>query len=131
MKRTFKDLIVWQQSFELALSIYRVSESIQNEEIRSSLCQAVVNISGKIAFGYDSASRLEFSKGLNQALAFAADTRALLYLLERLQPDLDLDFSAMQERASAIQSMLLALNARLKEQRKKASKKDAPASAAA
>ncbi len=53
--RTFKDLIVWQKSRDLAVAIYRLTEDFPKSELyglTSQMRRAVVSISSNIAEGY-------------------------------------------------------------------------------
>src|SRR3989338_9537838 len=53
--RTFKDLIVWQKSKELAVEIYKLTEGFPKSELyglTSQMRRAAVSISSNIAEGY-------------------------------------------------------------------------------
>ena len=53
--RTFKDLMVWQKSYQLALDIYKISKNFPSEEkfgLTSQIRRAAISVPSNIAEGY-------------------------------------------------------------------------------
>jgi len=53
--KTFKDLIVWQESYKLALAVYKTTAQFPRQEqygLTSQLQRAVVSVSSNIAEGF-------------------------------------------------------------------------------
>jgi four helix bundle protein len=68
--KTFKDLIVWQRACELAIEIYRITDTFPKNEVYG-LCQqirrAAVSIPSNTAEGYGR----QFNKEYTQFLSIA------------------------------------------------------------
>jgi four helix bundle protein len=63
MPDSFKDLIVWQRSIELTLSIYRLTADFPSDEkfgLTSQLRRAAVSIPSNIAEGYGKSTTGEY-----------------------------------------------------------------------
>jgi len=63
MAQSFRDLLVWQRSMQLAAAIYRLTRDFPREEmfgLTSQLRRAAVSIPSNIAEGHGRLSRAEF-----------------------------------------------------------------------
>lgn len=73
---TYKDLIVWQRSVELATEIYTLTEKFPKEEIfglSSQMRRAAVSISSNIAEGRHRGSRKDFINFLRISFSSGAE----------------------------------------------------------
>jgi four helix bundle protein len=131
MAQSFEDLIVWRKSMDFAVTVHTTAHHIQDAELRTHLLQASLAVSSRIAGGHATGNSLEFSKHLQQALSELMVSRSMLYLVERIQPSIPIPFASLHSDAAALSSQLLALNFRLKENRKKARSKQKEAAATA
>jgi four helix bundle protein len=81
--KSYKDLVVYQKAYELALEIYRVTENFPKQEIyglTSQIRRAAISIPSNIAEGYQRGSRKEYVQFLNIAYGSAAELETQLSL---------------------------------------------------
>jgi four helix bundle protein len=74
--RTFKDLIVWQRAFELAVGVYRSTDALPRHErygLTAEIRKTVRSISYNIAEGHRRASTAEYLRFLDIARGSAAE----------------------------------------------------------
>jgi four helix bundle protein len=70
MIRSFRDLLVWQRSIQLAVSIYRLTKGFPHEEMYGLVNQmrrATVSIASNIAEGHGRLSKGEYRQFLGMA----------------------------------------------------------------
>ncbi len=85
---SFKDLIVWQKSMELALDVYKIASSLpQNEQygLCSQLKRSAVSIPSNIAEGHKRGTK-EFIQFLKIAYGSSAELETQLLLSQKLFP---------------------------------------------
>jgi four helix bundle protein len=85
--KNYRDLIVWQKAFELALAIYAETESFPAEErygITAQLRKAGVSIPSNIAEGEGRNSRNEFRHFLSIAYGSLREVETQILLAEAL-----------------------------------------------
>lgn len=73
---TFRDLVVWQRSKTLAVTIYRATATLPKSELfglTSQMRRAAVSIPSNIAEGYAKRTRPEYLRGLNIAAGSLAE----------------------------------------------------------
>jgi four helix bundle protein len=83
----YKDLIVFQKSDELALQIYRLTETFPKHEtlgLTSQIRRAALSIPTNIVEGYARKSKKELAQFINVALGSLAETEYLLDFSKRL-----------------------------------------------
>ena len=80
----FEDLLVWQKSQDLAVSIYNAFNDSYDFSFRDQIKRASVSVSNNIAEGFDRNSNADFSRFLYFALASNSEVRSMLYLSTRL-----------------------------------------------
>ena len=80
----FEDLLVWQKSQDLAVSIYNAFKDNNDFSFRDQIKRTSVSISNNIAEGFDRNSNADFSRFLYFALASNSEVRSMLYLSIRL-----------------------------------------------
>jgi four helix bundle protein len=67
MLRNYKDLNVWQKSYELCLKIYRITAKFPNEErygLTSQIRRSAVSIASNIAEGYGRKTTVDYIRML-------------------------------------------------------------------
>ncbi|WGD35526.1 four helix bundle protein [Olleya sp. YS] len=80
----FEDLLVWQKSQDLAVTIYKLFQDNKDFSFRDQIKRAAVSISNNIAEGFDRNSNVDFSRFLYFSLASNSEVRSMLYLSIRL-----------------------------------------------
>jgi four helix bundle protein len=87
MGASYRDLIVWQRSMQLALSIYRLTEEFPKQEIyglTSQLRRSGVSIASNIAEGYGRGTRGEYKQFLGIARGSNCEVQTQLTIAEEL-----------------------------------------------
>ena len=111
--KSYRDLIVWQASMELATVVYRLTASFPKSEtygITSQLRRTVVSVASNIAEGHARSSTKEYRRFIAIALGSLAETETQLLLAERLDMLREDQLTAVLERADAIGKMLRRLD---------------------
>lgn len=91
--RSYRDLIAWQKSFQLGLSVYRATRALPSEErfgLVSQLRRSAVSIASNIAEGYGRHGRPDYRRFLKIARGslYEVDTQLLFATeLTYLTPD--------------------------------------------
>ena len=86
--QSYKDLFVYQKSYELALEVYKITAGFPREETYGLVSQArraAVSIPSNIAEGYQRGSRKEYVQFLNIAYGSAAELETQLSLAHDLE----------------------------------------------
>jgi four helix bundle protein len=110
MIKSYKDLIVWQKSFDLSMEIYKETKSFPKEEtygLTSQIRRAAVSIPSNIAEGYSRQKRLEYVQFLQIAFASGAELETQLLLSEKLKL---LNNKTFQELNNLLQEVMKMLN---------------------
>ncbi|MBI4430338.1 MAG: four helix bundle protein [Candidatus Omnitrophica bacterium] len=71
LQKGFRGLKAWQESYQLALEVYKATEAFPMQERFSLTLQirkAALSVSSNIAEGYERRSRKEFAKGLMRSV---------------------------------------------------------------
>lgn len=85
--KSYKDLIVWQKSFDLSLQIYKITKVFPKDEIYglvSQMRRCAVSIPSNIAEGYGRNRRKEYVKFLQIGYASGAELETQLLLAKEL-----------------------------------------------
>ena len=110
--RTFKDLKVWQKSYDLVLEVYKATKGFPSEEkfgLTSQIRRAAVAIPSNIAEGYARGYLKQYIQFLYIAYGSGAELETQLMLakdLEYLKGD---RFKDLIERFYEVERMLMAL----------------------
>jgi four helix bundle protein len=80
----FEDLLVWQKSIDLAITVYKLYEKNQDWGFKNQIQRASVSIANNIAEGFDRSSDKEFKRFLFIALGSASEVRSMNYLSFKL-----------------------------------------------
>lgn len=94
MTNTFKDLIVWKKSKELAVLIYKVTEDLPKSELyglSSQMRRAVISISSNIAESYHRFHTKEKNQFLAIAFGSGAELESQIEVAKVLFPKLNFD----------------------------------------
>ncbi len=82
--QSFKDLIVWQKSFDLTLCVYKSLEDCRDYGFKDQIQRASVSIMNNIAEGYAKRSDKSFKNYLSIAKGSAAEVESMLLLAKGL-----------------------------------------------
>lgn len=87
--RSYRDLLVWQKSIDLCVTVYKITRIFPREEqfgLTSQMRRACISISSNIAEGRHRGSRKEFLRFLYIAYASGVELESQFALAERLFP---------------------------------------------
>ncbi len=110
--KTFKDLKVWEKSYNLSLEIYKITKNFPTEErfgLVSQLRRAVVSIPSNIAEGYGRRYLKQYVQFLCVAYGSGAELETQLLLAKDLGYIEGARFSDLIQRYYEIERMLMAL----------------------
>lgn len=80
----FEDLMIWQKAQELAISIYKQTETLGDFGYRDQVRRAAVSISNNIAEGFERSSKKEFARYLIIAKGSSNEVRSMIYIGKQL-----------------------------------------------
>jgi len=86
--KSFRDLIIWQRSIQLCVSIYEFTRSFPSDELyglRSQLRRAAVSISSNIAEGYGRRSTGEYAQFLGMARGSNYEVQTQLLIAKEMK----------------------------------------------
>ena len=104
---SFKELIVWQRSMDLAKEVYKVTEKLPQKEMfgmQSQMRRAAVSIPSNIAEGKKRKTRKDFLQFLHIADGSAAELETQILLAQSLYTSLD--FTNALHLLEEVQKML-------------------------
>lgn len=109
MNKSYRDLIVWQKSFQLTKALYLYTESLPTEEkfgLISQMQRSAVSIPSNIAEGQQRSSAKEFKQFLFIARGSAAELSTQLLLSKEIyNKEVDDILNSIEE----VQKMLYSL----------------------
>jgi four helix bundle protein len=109
MIKSYKDLLVWQKSFRLALEIYKVTKKFPREELYglvSQMRRAAFSIPSNIAEGYARGSTAEYRQFLKIAFASGAELETQILIAEELGFSNHENFNRLSNLLTEIMKML-------------------------
>lgn len=109
MLNSYKELIVWQKSFELSKKIYLITNKFPKSELYglvSQMRRCSVSVPSNIAEGYTRNHRQEYVQFLRMALASGAELETQLLLAKDLNFINMKDFSEVYELLIEVLKML-------------------------
>lgn len=109
MLNSYKELIVWQKSFELVKKIYIITSNFPKAELYglvSQLRRCAVSIPSNIAEGYTRAHRQEYIQFLRMAFASGAELETQVLLAKELGFINLNDFNSLNDLLTEIMKML-------------------------
>jgi four helix bundle protein len=81
----FEDMIVWQESQELAVDIYKVFQSSTDFGFKDRVQRATVSICNNVSEGFERKSNKEFKQFLFITKGSAGELRNMLYIAKKLK----------------------------------------------
>lgn len=118
---SYKDLLVWQKSFELAIQLYEKSKTFPKEElygITSQLRRAAFSIPSNIAEGYCRKSSGSYIQFLEIAFASGAELETWLLATEKLHMLNSGEYQIFSVQLNEIMAMLNSLIGKLEKRKK-------------
>jgi four helix bundle protein len=113
---SYRELIVWQRSFDLAFEVYQLTRPFPSDErfgITAQLRRAALSISNNIAEGHGRATRGEFLNALSVARGSANEVENCLLFSQRLGFAREPEIGPLLRRINEILRMLARLRSRL------------------
>ncbi len=107
--KSYKDLIVWQKSIELAIGIFEITKKFPKSELFglvSQMRRCAFSIPSNIAEGYNRGSRLEYKKFLKISFGSAAELETQLIISIKTQMLLESDYKKLNDQLVEILKML-------------------------
>ena len=104
--KSFKDLIVWQKSHQLVLSIYHFSEAFPNKEmfgLTSQLRRASVSVAANIAEGFKKKGKQDKIRMMNIAQGSLEECKYYFILAKDLNYG---DNTVLTEKAEEVSKLL-------------------------
>ena len=92
MTQSFKDLIVWQKSKELAVAVYRLTDGFPKSEqygMTNQMRRAAISISSNIAESYHRFHSKEKQQFLSIAFGSGSELESQLEIAKELFPNID------------------------------------------
>ena len=108
----YKDLIVWQKSYQLTLEIYSLSKSFPKEEIfgiTSQMRRAAISIPSNISEGNSRGGKKEYVQFLRVALGSSTELETQLMLCRDLHLIKDIDYTRINTLLNEVIKMLSVL----------------------
>lgn len=117
MIKSYKDLIVWQKSFTLALKVYKITADFPKSEIwglSSQIQRAAVSIPSNIAEGYARQSLAEYIHFLKIAFGSGAELETQILIAKEINLIDQKRFDEINALLGETMSMLNSLIRKLK-----------------
>ncbi|OGL44763.1 MAG: hypothetical protein A2149_07845 [Candidatus Schekmanbacteria bacterium RBG_16_38_11] len=112
MLKNYKELKVWQKSYQLCLDIYKITKDFPKEEkygLTSQIRRAVVSIPSNIAEGYGRKTTLEYTHALYIAYGSHCELNTQIELSCDLGYIKKENLKELQENIGEVERMLKAL----------------------
>jgi four helix bundle protein len=90
MGQSFRDLVAWQRSIDLADAVYRLTRTFPPDErfgLTSQMRRAAVSVASNIAEGFGRTSRGEYVQSLGQARGSNSEIETQLVIGRRIDPE--------------------------------------------
>ena len=107
--KTYKDLVVWQKSIELVITIYELTDNFSKEEtygLTSQIRRAAVSMPSNIAEGKMRGGDVEFKRFLFIAFASGAELETQLIIAKKLPKTAKLDYNKVDSLLEEVMKML-------------------------
>mgnify|MGYP001582939787 FL=1 len=117
MINSYKELIVWQKSMQLVLSVYELTEKFPREEIFglvSQMRRASVSIPSNIAEGRLRSYRKEYRQFLLNSFGSGGELETQIEIAKQLPKTKDLDYSKTCSLLDEVMRMLNSMINKLK-----------------
>lgn len=120
MINSYRDLTVWQKSYELSLQIYKLTRNFPREELYGLISQirrCAVSIPSNIAEGYARQRRLEYIQFLQISFGSGAELETQLSIAKDLKYVSDDEFQKVNGLLQEVMKMLNSLIGKLRDTR--------------
>ncbi len=117
MVKCYKDLLVWQKSMDLVVSVYTLTRSFPPFEVyglSSQMQRAAVSIPSNIAEGFERGTAGEFARFLSIASGSVAELETQIVIAKRLGHIQDVDQTPLSSLCDEIGKMLRSLHKTVK-----------------
>ena len=108
--KKFDDLIVWQKSVELTISIYASLEMNNDFGLKNQIQRASLSISNNIAEGFERGSDRDFKRFLYIAQGSCSEVKSMLYVATRLNYLKNESYIMLNHQVTEIGKMLFGLS---------------------
>ncbi|MBP6054635.1 MAG: four helix bundle protein [Cytophagaceae bacterium] len=108
--KKFDDLMVWQKSVELTISIYASLELINDFGLKNQIQRASLSISNNIAEGFERGSDRDFKRFLYIAQGSCSEVKSMLYVATRLNYLKNESYITLNHQVTEIGKMLFGLS---------------------
>lgn len=118
IKKSYKDLAVWQKSIDLVADVYGLTERFPQFEVyglTSQMRRAAVSIPSNIAEGQKRGHSKEFLRFLYISYGSGAELETQIEICKKLEKLKDLDYSKIALSLQEVMKMLNGLIRRLKQ----------------
>jgi four helix bundle protein len=105
----FEDIIAWQKSKELTLSVYKVFKNNRDYGFKDQIQRASVSIMNNIAEGYERRGNKEFKQFLYIAKGSSGEVRSMLYIGKEMNYLTNEEFEKMFNLSIEISKILSGL----------------------
>lgn len=109
----FEDILSWQKSRELAVSIYQLFRNNKDFSFKNQIERAVISISNNIAEGFERRSNKEFKQFLFIAKGSCGEVRSMAHIGLELKyvskQDFDKIFSSSEEISRLLSGLIKTL----------------------
>ena len=112
MLKNYRDLIVWQKSYQLCIDIYRITKDFAKEErfgLTSQIRRAAVSVPSNIAEGYGRRTTPDYIRALYVAYGSHCELETQMLLSGDLGYIKVADMKKLQEEIGEVERMLKAL----------------------
>ena len=112
MLKNYRDLIVWQKSYQLCIDIYRITKDFPKEErfgLTSQIRRAAVSVPSNIAEGYGRKTTPDYIRALYVAYGSHCELETQMLLSGDLGYIKVADMKKLQEEIGEVERMLKAL----------------------
>lgn len=107
--KSFEDLIVWQKSKSLFITLNNLLEDFKQFFLRDQMLRAALSVSNNIAEGFERRSQKEFVQYLFIAKGSCGEVRSMLYILLEVRAIQQEQFNDLMENVLSISKMLMSL----------------------
>ena len=112
MGQSFKDLIVWQRSIQLTVSVYKLTAKFPDAErfgLTNQLRRASVSIASNIAEGYGKSGKGEYLVFLGHARGSCAEVETQMVIARELEFGTNQDIANPASLCDEVGKMLVSL----------------------
>ena len=116
--QSYRDLVVWQKSMDLAVEVYRIAKLLPRDEqfrLVSQLLRAVASIPANIAEGHARSTRKDYAKFISVSRGSTAEVETFLMLAVRVGLLQGGDVAEAQRLTEEVSKMLLSIHSRLRD----------------